>query len=54
MKLLKKHKKNLIFAALILVVFLTPLGFHLKVFVNRYINFSPSEIALEEQVTLNN
>lgn len=54
MKFLKKHKSNLIFAAVILIIFLTPIGFHLKVFVNRYINFSPSEIALEEQVTLNN
>lgn len=54
MKFLKKHKSNLIFTAIILIIFLTPLGFHLKVFVNRYINFSPSEIPLEEQITLNN
>ena len=54
MKFLKKHKPNLIFTAIILIIFLTPLGFHLKVFVNRYINFSPSEIPLEEQITLNN
>ena len=52
MKLLKKHKKNLIFAAILLILFLTPAGFHLKVFLHKYINFSPTEIVIEEQVTL--
>ena len=54
MTFLKKHYKNILFASILLIVFLTPAGFHLKVFLHKYINFSPSEIALEEQITLAN
>ena len=54
MKFLKKHKGNLIFFAIFTIIFFTPIGFQLKVLVNRYIHFSPSEIAKEEQVSLSN
>lgn len=54
MKFLKKHYKNILFASIILILFLTPAGFQLKVLLHKYINFSPSEIAIEEQVTLAN
>ena len=54
MTFLKKHYKNLLFASIILILFLTPAGFQLKVLLHKYINFSPSEIAAEEQVTLSN
>lgn len=54
MKFLQKHKKNLIFTSIILILFLTPAGFHLKVLIHKYINFSPSEIVIEKQVTLAN
>jgi thiol-disulfide isomerase/thioredoxin len=54
MKFLKKHKGNLIFFAIFTIIFFTPIGFQLKVLVNRYIHFSPSEIAEEEQISITN
>ncbi|MEN8928395.1 MAG: TlpA disulfide reductase family protein [Flavobacteriales bacterium] len=54
MKFLKKHKGNIIFLALLAIIFFTPIGFQLKVLVNRYINFAPSEITKEEQIKLSN
>ncbi len=54
MKFLKKHKSNILFVGFILVIFFTPLGFHFKVFVSRYLHFSPSEIPAEKQIRLSN
>jgi|SaaInl85LU_5_DNA_1037374.scaffolds.fasta_scaffold02702_4 thiol-disulfide isomerase/thioredoxin len=52
MKLLKKHKGNLIFLGILAIVIFTPLGFQLKVWMNRYLYFSPSEITKEDQISL--
>lgn len=54
MKFLKKHKGNLIFFGFLAIIFFTPVGFQLKVLLNRYVHFSPTEIAKEEQRTLAN
>ena len=54
MKFLKKNKTNLIFVLILVVIVFTPLGFNIKVFFHKYINFNPSEIVLEKQVQLNN
>lgn len=54
MKFLIKNKSNIIFAIIILLIFLTPIGFHIKVFINKHIYINPSEIAVEEQVKLIN
>lgn len=54
MKFLKKHKSNFLFVGVILILFFTPIGFQIKVLMNRYIHFSPSEIEKEEQITLSN
>ncbi len=53
MKLLKKHKSNLIFLVIFASIIFTPLGFQLKVWMNRYLYFSPSEISKEDQISLN-
>ncbi len=54
MNFLKKHKYNILFLALILILFFTPIGFQVKVLMNRYVNFSPTEIPQEKRVTLAN
>ena len=54
MKFLKKHKKSILFVLILALIVFTPLGFNLKVLIHKYIHFNPSEIAQEEQITLNN
>ena len=54
MKFIKNHKSNLLFAGAILILFLTPIGFQVKVFINRYVYFAPSEIPSEKQIKLQN
>ncbi|WP_047419429.1 TlpA disulfide reductase family protein [Cellulophaga sp. Hel_I_12] len=49
MKLEKKKISNLILIIAVLLLLFTPVGFHLKVMVNRLLSFSPTELKLEDQ-----
>jgi thiol-disulfide isomerase/thioredoxin len=50
----KKTVSNLIFVAILGVLLFTPVGFKLKVFVNRLLSFNPSEIKLSDQEFITN
>lgn len=52
MKLEKKNLSNVLLIVVAILVLFTPVGFHLKVFVNRLVSFSPSSIAAEKQKEL--
>jgi len=52
MKINKKLIGNILFVALLVILLFTPLGFSVKVFVNRLISFSPSVLDAEEQVVV--
>lgn len=49
MRILKKHIGNILFVVFIVVLVFTPLGFQIKVYVNRLISFSPSVIEKSNQ-----
>ncbi len=52
---MKKGKiVNILLLLFLGVLLFTPIGFHFKVFVNRLISWSPSEIAVEDQQILDN
>ena len=52
---MKKGKiVNILLLLFLIVLLFTPIGFHFKVFVNRIISWSPSEIAVEDQRFLDN
>jgi len=54
MKLEKKKISNLILIVGAMVLLFTPVGFHLKVMVNRLLSFSPTELKLEDQKLISN
>ncbi len=56
MTISKKTVSNLIFVAILCILLFTPLGFKVKVLVNRLFVFNPSEIKLsnQESITDNN
>ena len=49
MKLEKKKISNLLLIVAAMVLLFTPVGFHLKVMVNRLVSFSPTELKVEDQ-----
>ena len=49
MRILKKHISNILVVIFIIVLLFTPLGFKIKVYVNRLIAFSPSVIEESDQ-----
>ncbi len=50
----RKKITNIIFYALLIVILFTPIGFHVKVFVNKIFSFSASVINEDEQILLTN
>ncbi|WP_299429555.1 TlpA disulfide reductase family protein [uncultured Maribacter sp.] len=52
MKINKKLIGNILFVALLVILLFTPLGFSIKVYVNRIISFSPSMVNEEERVII--
>lgn len=52
MKFEKKHLSNVIVILVVIIFLFTPVGFHFKVFINRLVSFSPSEIATGQQKEL--
>ncbi|MDP5231117.1 MAG: TlpA family protein disulfide reductase [Cellulophaga sp.] len=54
MKLDKNKISNLLLILAAIVILFTPVGFHLKVFVNRVLSFSPTEIKSEDQEVITN
>lgn len=51
---LKKNRSTLVILVILALLFIPQTGMPIKVFFNRLIAFSPSEIELEEQTTLQN
>ncbi|WP_241780998.1 TlpA family protein disulfide reductase [Cochleicola gelatinilyticus] len=49
---LKKHKGNLFFLAILALLFIPQTGTPIRVFMQRLISFSPSEIATKERILL--
>tara|TARA_R110002049_G_scaffold99023_7_gene241034 strand:- start:67 stop:627 length:561 start_codon:yes stop_codon:yes gene_type:complete len=54
MNFLKKNWSNLIFIVFIVLLFIPQTSLPIKVFVNRLISFSPSEVNKEKRTTLSN
>ncbi len=52
MRITKKQLANAIFIAVIAIVFFTPVGFSVKVFVNRLLSVSPKELVVSDQLQL--
>lgn len=52
MRILKKHIGNILLVLFIVVLVFTPLGFKIKVYVNRLISFSPNTIEKSDQKCL--
>ncbi len=53
MNFLKKHWKNILFIVVIALLFIPQTGMPIKVFFNRMIAFSPSEVDETERIVLN-
>ena len=52
---MKKGKiVNILLLLFLAVILFTPIGFHVKVFMNRVISWNPSKIAVEDQKVLDN
>ncbi|RDK86952.1 TlpA family protein disulfide reductase [Marinirhabdus gelatinilytica] len=54
MKFLNKHWKTILLLLIVVLLFIPQTGTPIKVFFNRILAFSPSEIASEEQESLSN
>ncbi|RKR12214.1 thiol-disulfide isomerase/thioredoxin [Maribacter vaceletii] len=52
MKINKNLIGNILFVALLVILLFTPLGFSIKVYVNRLLSFSPSVLDVKEQVVI--
>ncbi|MCK0158340.1 TlpA family protein disulfide reductase [Cellulophaga sp. F20128] len=50
----RKKIGNIVFFVFLLVVLFTPIGFHIKVFVNKLFSFGPSVVSVEKQVSVTN
>ena len=48
----KKQISNAIFIIVVILLLFTPIGFHVKVYVNKLLSFSPSTIEIDEQEKL--
>ena len=52
MKINKRQISNILFVLVFCILFFTPYGFSIKVYINRLLSFSPSEIKIEDQKKL--
>lgn len=52
MNVSKKQISNTIFILFIIVFLFTPVGFHIKVYLNRFLSFSPSVVTADNQKKL--
>jgi len=48
----KKQISNAVFIVFIILLLFTPVGFHIKVYVNKLLSFSPSTIEIDKQESL--